>query len=69
MLPHGTGVDGAGSSIDQQSNTLLLYLYADTDRHYKRNLEFFIEHGINAGSSAARVNYIIIVNAKVRRLC
>ena len=69
MLPHGPGLDGTGSPIEQQFDTLLLYLYADTDRHYKRNLEFFIEHGSNAGSSAAHINYVIIVNAKVRRLC
>ena len=69
MRPCCPGFDGTASASAQQVDTLLLYLYADTDRHYKRNLEFFVERGIGAGSTAARVNYVIIVNAKVRRLC
>jgi len=68
VLPHGTGLDGTAPPFEQQFDTLLLYLYADTDRHYKRNLEFFVEHGILASSTAARVNYVIIVNTKVQML-
>jgi len=69
VLPRGPGLAGTAPPSEQHFDTLLLYLYADTDRHYRRNLEFFVEHGIHAGSSAALVKYVIIVNAKVRRLC
>ena len=64
-----SGGAGTGSDSAQRFDTLLLYLYADTDPHYKRNLEFFVERGIMSGSSAGIVKYVIIVQAKVRRVC
>ena len=42
----------------KQAETLLLYLYAPSDPHYLRNLEFFVEQGIGANDG---VDYVIIV--------
>ena len=63
-----SGRNKAVSDSAQQFDTLLLYLYADTDRHYRRNLEFFVERGVMQSSSTARVKYVIVVQSKVRRL-
>ena len=36
-----------------------MYLYGDTDPLYRRNFEFFAEHGMDAGGGS--VNYIVFV--------
>ena len=46
--------------------TLLVYFFGDTDRHYRRNFDFFTQHGLR-GSAAARVYCLIIVQPKVMR--
>lgn len=42
----------------QAAPTLLLYLFAASDRFYRDNLEYFIKHGITEGDG---VDYVIIV--------
>jgi hypothetical protein len=36
----------------------VLYVFADSDPEYRRNLEFFVRFGITAGNDC---NYIIVV--------
>lgn len=37
----------------------MIYLYGDTDPNYRRNFEFFLEHGME--SAGGLVDYVIIV--------
>jgi hypothetical protein len=40
------------------ADTLVMYIYSDSDPEYRRNLEFFVEFGVTAGSDC---DYIIVV--------
>lgn len=51
---------GQGSEIlVRGAGTLVIYLFGDTDPNYRRNFEFFIEHGME--SAGGEVEYVIIV--------
>jgi hypothetical protein len=42
----------------RQADTLVMYIYADSDPEYRRNLEFFVRFGVTAGPEC---DYIIVV--------
>jgi hypothetical protein len=59
-----TPIRGTVASRD----TLVLYIYGNTDPEYARNLEFFVREGVRAdwacGGNACRlVDYVIVVQA------
>lgn len=54
--------EAAALRPQKEAETLLLYLYAPSDPHYRRNLEFFVEQGIRVNDG---IDYVIIVQ-KVR---
>ena len=39
--------------------TLVMYLYGDTDPLYRRNFEFFTEHGMDAGGGS--IDFVVFV--------
>ena len=41
-----------------QPRTIVVYIYSNTDPEYERNLRFFVEHGVRAGSEC---HYVIVV--------
>ena len=50
----------------RQADTLVMYIYADSDPEYRRNLEFFVRFGVTAGPEC---DYIIVVQQVQRCTC
>ena len=46
-----------GGSVS--AGILVVYLYGDSDPEYRRNFEFFLEHGLDGADG--QVDYIVIV--------
>ena len=49
------------------AGTLVIYLFGDSDPHYRRNFEFFLEHGLD--SAEGEVDYVIVVQLVRSFLC
>jgi hypothetical protein len=50
----------------QQADTLVLYVFSDSDPEYRHNLEFFVRFGIAAGDGC---DYVIVVQQVVHSEC
>jgi hypothetical protein len=42
----------------QKSDLLVVYLFGISDKHYQRNFQFFVEHGMDANDG---IEYVVIV--------
>ena len=58
------GAAQAGSGARQPAETLVLYVYSNSDPEYERNLRFFVEHGMREGDGC---HYVIVVQQVRRR--
>lgn len=56
----GSGGRGGGSSGSTKSvaDTLVMYVYADSDPEYRRNLEFFVRFGVSDNDGC---EYVIVI--------
>ena len=57
----GTRKDGINLPLPQprkKANTLVLYVFSNTDAEYEANLRFFLKHGVSADDGC---DYIVVI--------
>lgn len=56
-----SSVRGKGLALPKlkpKSDTLVLYIFSNTDGEYENNLRFFLRHGVEAGDGC---DYVVII--------